>query len=177
MESNFFSGSENLYKYLVSIGILMLVLTIYYPLKQKQELELLKLNLQSDLTVLNLELKDNKKKVDDLTIHINDKKISTEEKKKILTEIKNKQKENEINQIKSDCKMQEINSRQYYISLYTKLFWITTILGIALVFFGFYKWIIAKKVEDKKSKFETDILEIKYKNDKEEYERNHNAKP
>lgn len=57
MENNFFSGSENLYKYLVTIGILMLVLTIYYPLKEKQELEILKINLKSELRVLNLEIK------------------------------------------------------------------------------------------------------------------------
>lgn len=173
MENSFFSGSENLYKYLVSIGILMLVLTIYYPLKQKQDLEVLKLNLESDMKVLNLEINENKKKVEFLENAILDKTISLVEKKKNLDEIKLKQKENEINQVKSKAKIDEIASRTKYIKIYDRLFWIASIAGIILILFGFVRWISAKRNEDKKLKLETDLLELKYKTEKEEYDKNH----
>ena len=173
MENSFFSGSENLYKYLVSIGILMLVLTIYYPLKQKQDLEILKLNLESEMQVLNLEIKENKENLEDLETTLNEKTISLEEKRENLSEIKLKHKENEINQLKTKAKMDEISSRKKYIKIYDKLFWIASITGIILVVFGFLRWISAKRTEDKKLKLETDLLDLKYKTEKEEYDRNH----
>ena len=57
--SNFFAGSENLYKYLVSIGMLLIILTVYYPLKEKQELEILKIKLEEDVQILNFNIKEN----------------------------------------------------------------------------------------------------------------------
>lgn len=51
METSFFSGSENLYKYLVTVGTLIIVLTVYYPLKEKQELEVLSIKIENDLQI------------------------------------------------------------------------------------------------------------------------------
>lgn len=173
MENSFFSGSENLYKYLVSIGILLLVLTIYYPLQQKQDLEILKINLESDLKILNKDIKENKQNVDNLLKHLKDKNIKSDEKRKVFSTIKSKQKENEINEIKTNSKLEEIKNREYYIGLYKNLFWISIIVSIILIVFGFFRWIIAKKNEDKKLDCETKLLELKLKLEQEEYDRTH----
>ena len=47
METSFLSGSENLYKYLVSVGLLLMVMTVFYPLKEKQEIERIKTDRES----------------------------------------------------------------------------------------------------------------------------------
>ena len=50
METSFLSGSENLYKYLVSVGILLIVLTVFYPLKEKQNIEIKTIGLEKELS-------------------------------------------------------------------------------------------------------------------------------
>lgn len=161
MESNFFSGSENLYKYLVTIGILMLVLTIYYPLKEKQELEILKINLKSELKVLNLEIKDNNKNVIELTKYITQKNISESQRSKLFLEISQNQKANEIKQIKADGKLIEIKNRDKYINIYDNLFWAFILTGSAFILFGFFKWYNSKKVDDSKCELEVELLKLK----------------
>ena len=52
METSFLSGSENLYKYLVSIGLLLIVLTVFYPLKEKQDLEVSRITAANYLNTL-----------------------------------------------------------------------------------------------------------------------------
>ncbi len=61
METSFFSGSENLYKYLVTIGLLLIVLTVIYPLKEKQDLEILKITLEKDAKALSYKIKETSK--------------------------------------------------------------------------------------------------------------------
>lgn len=161
MESNFFSGSENLYKYLVSIGILMLVLTIYYPLKEKQDLEILKVSLESELKVLHFEIMENKKNLNELTKIIGKKDIDPSQKRKMFFEISEKQKSHEIKQINYDGKILELKSRSKYIDIYDRLFWIFIVAGSGLVIFGFYKWYRSKKVDDNKSEIEVEILKLK----------------
>ena len=53
METSFLSGSENLYKYLVSIGLLLIVLTVFYPLKEKQDLEVSRISIEKEALILN----------------------------------------------------------------------------------------------------------------------------
>lgn len=161
MESNFFSGSENLYKYLVTIGILMLVLTIYYPLKEKQELEILRINLKSELKVLNLEIKDNNKNVNELTKYVTQKNISETQKNKLFLEISQNQKTNEIKQIKADGKLVEIKNRDKYIKIYDNLFWVFIFTGSVFIVVGFIKWYNSKKVDDSKCKIEVELLKLK----------------
>lgn len=161
MESNFFSGSENLYKYLVSIGILMLVLTIYYPLREKQQLEILKINLQSELKILNFELSQNKNDVVELKNSINEKNIDSHKKNKLIFELSKNQKINTIKQFKADEKAIEIKSRERYVSIYDSLFWAFIVAGSVLVIFGFFKWYKSKKVDDEKCKIEVEMLKLK----------------
>lgn len=172
MENNFFSGSENLYKYLVSIGILMLVLTIYYPLKEKQGLEILKIELISELKTLEHSVTENESKAITLNNKVKHNQIKDNEKTQYLTEIKKAQSDNELNKIKIDGKIQEINTRNYYINYYNFIIWTFTPLGLFLVFYGFLKWRKSKINDDEKSKIEKNILNLKYQKELRENEQN-----
>ncbi|MBW8360805.1 MAG: hypothetical protein K0M56_01310 [Kaistella sp.] len=172
MESNFFSGSENLYKYLVSIGILMLVLTIYYPLKEKQSLEILKIELMSELKTLEHSVIENESKAITLNNKVKQNQINDNEKTQYLKEIKKAQSENELNKIKIDGNIQEINTRNYYINYYNIIVWIFTPLGLFLVIYGFLKWRKSKLNDDEKSTIEKDLLDLKYQKELRENEQN-----
>lgn len=168
MESNFFSGSENLYKYLVSIGILMLVLTIYYPLKEKQSLEILKIELESELKTIYYALDENEKKALNLAEKIKNNEIAKENKSQLLIELRRNQKENELNQIKADGKLKEIETRNLFIRYYNIIIWIFAPLGLFLVIYGFINWRTAKKNEDEKCEIEKEILKLTLEKEKRE---------
>lgn len=162
METSFFSGSENLYKYLVTVGLLLIVMTVYYPLKEKQELEILTIKIENDLNTLNYKIRENSKNVENLkkTISRNG---SSSESNKLLTELDNLNQENNINQFEIEKKFEEIKCRRSYISLYKWIFWIFFPLGILLSIFGFVKWKSAKKYDDNILKLENEKLELEVK--------------
>lgn len=156
MESSFFSGSENLYKYLVTIGILMVAMTVYYPLKEKQDLELQEIELNSKIESLTLKIQENKKRI----------KIIEDKKKKKLDvnnefeEIKKLHLENLISQIESKNNFKIIESKQKYIKYYNIIFWIFFPFGIFFIGYGFIKWRKSKKIDDEKSALEKTKLEL-----------------
>lgn len=150
MENSFFSGSENLYKYLVSVGILLIVLTIYYPLKEKQDLEIFTVKLKSELQSLNFKIESNKKEADKFFKNPSDENLQM---------IKKTQFDNQLNQIALENKFTEIKCRGYYIKMYNYIFWIFLPLGILLIIFGFMRWYISKKIDDEVSKLEKEKLQ------------------
>ncbi|MDV7698721.1 hypothetical protein N6B72_17485 [Chryseobacterium soli] len=160
MESNFFSGSENLYKYLVSVGALMMILSVYYPLNERQQLEIVKINLNSDVKSLDYDIKENKKKIDKLKKEINNSAILPEKKRELLNSIKVSHKENMLNQIKSEAKVEEIDKREDYIVLYKWIFCICFPLGFIIGAWGIWQWSKAKKDEDAKCRLERELLQI-----------------
>lgn len=161
MESSFFSGSENLYKYLVSIGILMLVLTIYYPLKEKQNLEILKAQLLSELKIIEYAVDQNEKEAIFLRNKVSRKNLNVGQKNAALNEIKKVQVDNELNKIKADAKIQEIEIRRNYIKYYNIIIWLFAPLGFFLIFYVFINWRKSRINEDLKSKIEKDLLDLK----------------
>lgn len=163
MESSFFSGSENLYKYLVSIGLLLIVLTVYYPLKEKQELEIKVIQLEIGVKTLNHSIVENQKNAKLLQLFIS-KNGKTNESLEKLNNIERLNNENHINQLQTESKFSEILVRQKYINLYNILFWIFFPIGILLTLFGFIKWNIVKKYDDNIMKLESEKLEIEVKN-------------
>ena len=172
MESNFFSGSENLYKYLVSIGILMLVLTIYYPLKEKQSLEILKIELLSELKTIEYSVDENEKKAINLSNRVNKNEINESQKTIFLSEIKKAQNENELNKIKADAKVEEIETRNNYITYYNIIIWIFAPLGLFLVIYGFVNWRKSKINDDAKSQIEKELLGLKLQKESREIQQN-----
>ncbi|GAE64568.1 hypothetical protein H3Z85_03445 [Chryseobacterium indologenes] len=160
MESNFFSGSENLYKYLVSVGALMMILSVYYPLNEMQKLEIVKINLNSDVKNLDYDIKENQKRIAKLKKEIKEITILPEKKRELLNNIKISHKANIINQIKSEAKVEEIEKREGYIALYKWIFFICFPLGFVVGIWGFWHWRKAKKDEDAKCKLERELLQI-----------------
>lgn len=116
--SNFFAGSENLYKYLVSIGMLLIILTVYYPLKEKQELEILKIKLEEDVQILNFNIKENQINI----LNLQDRVKQNNADIKSLNVIEKINHDNHINHIECKQKYSEIAARQSYIKLYNILF-------------------------------------------------------
>lgn len=159
METNFFSGSENLYKYLVTIGLMLIVLTVAYPLREKQELEILKITLENEAKTLSYKIKENNKNLTILNTNIK-KNGNTEESTKTLSEIDKRNRENNISQIESEKKLAEIEIRSKYIRYYSCMFWIFFPIGIVLAIFGFIKWKKAKKNDDTKQELELEKLKL-----------------
>lgn len=159
METSFFSGSENLYKYLVTIGLLLIVLTVAYPLREKQELEILKTTLENEAKTLSYKISENNKNVTILNTLIL-KNGNTAENIKTISEIDKRNQENNISQIESEKKLTEIEIRSRYIRYYNWMFWIFFPIGIALAIFGFIKWKKAKKNDDTKQELELEKLKL-----------------
>lgn len=157
METSFLGGSENLYKYLVTIGLLLIVATIYYPLKEKQELELLKISLESDVKCLNFKANENQKNAKILksikqkTGHVEN--IELEKLIKINSE-------NLLNDIETSKKLDQIRNRTTYIRLYNILFWVFLPLGVLFTACGFIKWWKIKRYDDDIKKLEKDKLQL-----------------
>lgn len=143
--SNFFAGSENLYKYLVSIGMLLIILTVYYPLKEKQELEILKIKLEKDVQILNFNIKENQINI----LNLQDRVKQNNADIKSLNVIEKINHDNHINHIECKQKYSEIAARQSYIKLYNILFWIFLPTGVIITLFGFIRWYIVKRIDDK----------------------------
>jgi hypothetical protein len=159
METSFLSGSENLYKYLVSVGLLLMVMTVFYPLKEKQEIEISTIKLEKEVLKLNFKIKDNYKKVKEL------KKVMLKiDTLKLNATYVNKLDEinigNHLNQIEIEKKNDEIKKRNTHITLYNYLFWGFFPLGFLLALYGFLKWLKSKKTDDAISKLDKKIKEL-----------------
>jgi predicted CDP-diglyceride synthetase/phosphatidate cytidylyltransferase len=159
METSFLTGSENLYKYLVTMGTLLIVLTVYYPLREKQELEIKSTMLESEVRQLNHLIIENQNNVKKLA-EIIKKKGRTHESIAYLNEIDKLNNINHRNQINIESKYLEIQIRRKYIGLYNYLFNILFPCGILLTIFGFIKWVSIKKVDDEILRLEKEKLDI-----------------
>lgn len=164
METNFISGSENLYKYLVSIGLLLIVMTVFYPLKEKQDLEVSQINTEKDAVALNYKIKKTAERVENLRKNIKAN-VSKEDLDEKLTELDDLLNKNQIEQFELERKGQEIEIRKKHISLYNTLFWIFFPLGVILTIFGFIKWLKSKTLDDdvlglEKKKLELEIEKL-----------------
>jgi len=168
METSFLSGSENLYKYLVSIGLLLIVLTVFYPLKEKQDLEVSRISIEKEALILNYQIKEASKDVQNLKSKVKsltDKELIENK----LNDIDNLIKQSQISQFELEQKYEEINTRKKHIKLYNVLFWIFFPIGVVITFFGFYKWLKSKTVDDgilelEKKKLELEIDKLETEN-------------
>lgn len=158
MENSFIGGSENLYKYLVTIGLLLIVGSVYYPLKEKQSLELLKIELQAEVKQLSVKVKSNAKAVEVLK-----NKAMVDLDSVALSKTSELNEQNQIKQLETERKLSEINNRSWYINLYNILFWFFFPVGIVLCIYGFCKWNKVKKCDDRIKTLELEKLEIEVK--------------
>ncbi|MCF1751102.1 hypothetical protein [Mariniradius sediminis] len=141
------------------MGILLIVLTVYYPLKEKQELELKTIELENEVKTLSYSIQENQKNVDRLQRFLKEN-GKTYESNIQLNEVEKLNNQNHINQLQTERKHSEIQIRKRYTRLYEIMFWIFFPIGIFLVFFGFIKWKAAKTFDDNILKLENEKLEI-----------------
>lgn len=144
---------------MVTMGLLLMVLTVYYPLKEKQELEIITVNLRNDVKTLNLSIIQNKNDVE-LIKGLLDKQGHSKENNSRLIEIEKLNKQNQVNQLQTESKYSELIIRKKYISIYNYMFIIFFPLGILLTIYGFVKWKKSKKYDDNILKLENEKLEI-----------------
>ena len=167
--ANILTGSDNLWKYLFTVGTVLLSLSILYPLKQSEIIELNIIELNTDSKKIGIRIKNIKsdqnqfskylefaqaeidtlsssgdndsiyKKVENIQIEI------AEERKKLKVKIRNLQLLNTENQGKEDyiLKLQE-QSKNY--KLYFKF---GLIFGIVFMVIGLFKWVMATWANDK----------------------------
>jgi len=137
-------------------------MTVYYPLKEKQSIEILSISLEKEALILNYEIKTNKKRLDEIKSLKLDENNSGRLRDNIK-EIEGIHFKNNKNQIALEKKYEEIKIRKKHIKLYSILFWFFFPVGIGLTIFGFVKWLNAKKTDDKKSELDKDKLELEVK--------------
>lgn len=98
--------------------MLLIILTVYYPLKEKQELEILKIKLEEDVQILNFNIKENQINI----LNLQDRVKQNNADIKSLNVIEKINHDNHINHIECKQKYSEIAARQSYIKLYNILF-------------------------------------------------------
>lgn len=167
--SGILSGSDNLWKYLFTVGVLLIAISIFYPLKQSETIDLKIIDLYTDSKRLEQKIKHLKednvtfnnylniatKEVDSLrtlknqaTILLRISTIETEiasEKKMI----KNKIRELQLLIIENQGKENYIVELKNQSYKYKKFFYLGVILGIILLLLGLYKWLMATTASDK----------------------------
>lgn len=147
-----------MYKYLVTIGLLLIVGSVYYPLREKQSLELLKIELEADVKQLSIKVKNNAKFAEELKSKKDPVTYNSDLKKIIeLNE------QNQIEQLETEKKVAEMDNRSFYICLYNALFCFFFPIGIGLCVFGFVKWKHVKKCDDEIKMLELEKLKIEVK--------------
>lgn len=166
MESNFFSGSENLYKYLVSIGLLMVVFSIYYPQNERQILLISTVNIRAEQKAMAYEIDINQKYVNQIKDQLKDKKIDSLSHKKLLAQAREATDRIMYKQLKLDGKVAEVEVRESYITFYKWVVIFAIPVGLFLMFWGFFKWRIARKNEDSICELEKTLLELQIDREK-----------
>lgn len=162
--SNILSGSDNLWKYLFTVGILLIFISIYYPLQKSEEINLEIIELNTDSQILN-------KKIEYLEKEVSELKYSLKKSNFVIDSLSLKNWETEINKIqgelidninvakertkelqleiiKNQGKENYINELQKQSNFYKGFFRIGIIIGFIMVIIGLYKWTIASFVSD-----------------------------
>lgn len=167
--SDILGGSDNLWKYLFTVGVLLISLSIFYPLRKSEEINLKIIELKTDSELIAKKIDHLKKdqmsfekylelsgkEIDSLKIR-QDSIDANNQIKNILNEIsqekkivKDKIRELEvliISNFGKESYIRELKSQSERYNLYFALgLWV----GIILVIVGLLKWIVATIASDK----------------------------
>jgi len=160
MESNFFSGSENLYKYLVSIGLLMVVLSIYYPLNEKQTLQISSSKIRAELKAMSYEIDENQKNVDKIEKRLKIENLTEYQRAQLIEDARKLTNKIMLKQFTLNGKIEEVEVRESFVSYYKWIMFVSIPIGIFLMIWGFGRWKIARKNEDEICVLEKKLLEL-----------------
>lgn len=163
-----YSGTENLYKFMLICGLALISLALVYPLQKQQVLEIENNLYKKDSTILNeqiklLEFKVDKvfesrpflkKEIDSLSsLKVFDQNLIEQKKKVYFNQVKSLREERnnlKIKQIASEFQSKKIQIINGHISKYRNYTKLMTISGLILTFIGLVKWWIRSKLYDKK---------------------------
>ena len=167
--SGILSESDNLWKYLFTVGVLLIAISILYPLKQSETIDLRIIDLYTDSKSLDLKIKHLKEDTESYNSYLNiatkelDSLKSIQNQAKVLTRIgniesematdrkiiKNKIRDLQLLVIENQGKEDYIVELKKHSSNYKKFFYLGFILGIILLIWGLYKWLMATIASDK----------------------------
>lgn len=167
--SGILSGSDNLWKYLFTVGVFLIAISILYPLKQSETIDLRIIDLYTDSKSLDQKIKHLKEDSETFNSYLN---IATKEleslksiknQTKTLTRIsnieseiaserktiKNKIRELQLLVIENQGKEDYIVELKKHSKNYKKFFYLGFILGSILLLWGLFKWLMATIASDK----------------------------
>jgi hypothetical protein len=169
-------STDNFFKYLLTIGLLLIVFTIMYPIQKQKEVDLEILNYNSSVDILNLRIVSLEKNVTDLEktkvtmqLELDSlkqlKETLSPDKAKVIESIRVEKKE-EFDRLKKDLinvadsllvgrinvdntkeKIKKLNS---YFSFFVTYKIVFLVVGIFFSFFGFRYWIASAYLEELK---------------------------
>jgi len=142
--TNLFSGSDNLFKYLFLGGFGMIILSLFYPLQKKQELEIERITYEKEVDLFQIEINTLNKNID------NFEKMILQSSSKVKTNrIANDSLKNSIKILANtlDIKMVLLKYNKSKIDIFEKQYKTYNryslgllIFGILLMVFGGIKW-------------------------------------
>lgn len=110
MLSNFFTGTENLFKLLFVNGILIILIGLFYPLQKRDELELKIIEYNSNVSLLNRDIKELYSQSDLLKTEIKQDLVKNKGKKNNSPELKKKSVELKAKIFEQDKKVIQIEN-------------------------------------------------------------------
>lgn len=161
-----YGGTDNLYKFMLICGMLLISLATIFPLQKKQLLEIEKNTCQEQATILKTHIDVLDSKVNnllsekkELNVVIDslskDKKnivLLAEKKKKYnkkISELRGEFNNLKIKQVMLDYQIKKINILDSHIDSYTKYNFIMIFVGIILSIIGLSKWWRRSRLQDK----------------------------
>ncbi|MDM1519234.1 hypothetical protein [Myroides odoratimimus] len=161
--SSFFTGTDNLFKLLFINGLLILLVGLFYPQQKRDELEIRIVEYNSNVDILNREIKEllnESESLKSIVVNQNSQKFSKEEKKELRKELYEKifEQDKKVILVENTKKQIEVLIKQQDVySAYSCSFLIIgmlmSIIGLIgwgrLTYFMFYKEIIEHEKREK----------------------------
>lgn len=138
MDTSFLSGPENLHKYKVSIGLIGIVLSLYYLNQKTEELEIERIEIQKEESILLHQTKLLESKIEDLEDQINS--SDTTGLIEIKTEFSEDLYQAEVNSIILQANRDKLATKEAHLRFYQWAKWISLAIGSFLLGNGFSGW-------------------------------------
>ena len=172
------SSAENLYKFLFINGTILVILSMFYPLQQKNEIKIKTIDFNKSVEVLNYKITNQKNDVqnfqekskeivallDSISTNRNEQTDKIIERKKVqynkeLDSIKSIQREIQLNNIKLSSEKEKILELKKQAKTYSNYSIFFLIIGGIFFIIGIIGWTNATKVLDKIKKQELKKIE------------------
>lgn len=168
--SSLLSGSDNLFKYLFTVGAVMIVTSIIYPLQKKQEIEIQINHLLKESELLNYEVvslkKDyqrSKREFKDISdklssmYNVSGKVVKEHEQfmqlrrknNELIQNLKSRYRELEIKNIIMQNEQSKIDLLKKHANSYNGYYLFVKWVGIFFLLFGLFGWMVSTFIQEK----------------------------